>query len=59
MQSAAKNPDKELANAWSEAAWGAANSRLNKLHATFLGNLSVELTGSQIKKGFLFFNTFT
>lgn len=50
MDAAANHADKELANARGEAAWSAANSKLNKLHATFLGKLSVELTANQIEK---------
>ena len=38
---------KELAEARAKAAWDAANGRFNKLHAYFLGRLSVELTAEQ------------
>jgi hypothetical protein len=39
--------NKELADARSRAAWDAAGSRLNKVHAAFLGKLSVVLTVQQ------------
>jgi hypothetical protein len=49
MQHAEANAtgNKELADARSEAAWNAANGKLNKVHATFLGKLSVVLTAEQ------------
>jgi hypothetical protein len=39
--------NKELADARSEAAWNAANGKLNKVQATLLGKLSVVLTTEQ------------
>lgn len=49
MQHAEANAtgNKELSDARSEAAWKAANGKLNKVHATFLGKLSVILTIEQ------------
>ena len=49
MQHAEANAtgNKELADARSEAAWSAANGKLNKVHATFLGKLSAVLTTEQ------------
>lgn len=50
MQTASQHTDKELANARSEAAWSAANGKLNKVHAIFLGKLSTELATDKIEK---------
>jgi hypothetical protein len=49
MQHAEANAtgNKELADARSEAAWNAANGKLNKMQATLLGKLSVVLTTEQ------------
>ncbi|WP_207492336.1 DUF3826 domain-containing protein [Aridibaculum aurantiacum] len=49
VESAGKAETKELSNFRGRSAWDAANGRLNKVHAVFLGRLSTELTAEQIE----------
>lgn len=50
MQNAETAGNKELADSRARTAWDAANGKLNKLYAAFLGKLSILLTPDQTEK---------